>query len=220
MVSRTSTTEAIRKKFQLDRFKHRALVGIPEHAPELFGVEGDREMSHPPYDMIVTFVEDLKAWGDFLTKTGKEDLLTEGGVVYFLYPKRGNKVYDSFIHRDDIFPTLKVDDEDGYFKDTDLKFNQMFSLNDVFTVVGVKKLSERPAPSKAPSQRVGDYEHRLGEIEYLLKEEPLALEAFRSLTPGYQKGYARFILGVKTEATKQSRLEKAIHYLREGRKSP
>ena len=215
-----TTTEAISKKFQLDRFTRRALVNLPEAAQELADVEGDRDLLNPPYELIVIFVKDLDVWKKFLTKVSREDLLSEGGVIYFLYPKRGNKVYDTFIHRDDIFPTLKVDDDDGYFQGSDLKFNRMFSLNDVFTVVGVKKLSKRPAPSTGPSQRVGDYEHRLGEVEELLLKNPDALEFYRSLTPGYRRNYARFILGVKTVATKQSRLEKAVRFLEEGRKTP
>lgn len=217
MENKQSTIERINKKFQLDRFPRRALIDLPEHAIELAEAEGDRDLNSPPYDRIITFVQDLPSWGAFLQKVHDEQLLSEEGVVYFLYPKKGNKVYENYIHRDEIFPGLNVQDEDGYFQGTDLKFNQMFSLNDIFTVVGVKKLSKRPKPSSAPSQRVGDYEERIPEVRALLDEEALAI--YDELTPGYKRNYARYILGVKTEATKQKRLQTAIEALKSGVKA-
>ena len=64
--------------------------------------------------------------------------LTPNGVLYVLYPKKGNKVYDQWIHRDAIFPSLDVDEETGFVGDTRMKFNKMFAFDDVFTCIGIK----------------------------------------------------------------------------------
>ncbi len=36
----------------------------------------------------------------------QQQLLNKNGVLFVAYPKKGNKVYQTFVHRDEIFPTL------------------------------------------------------------------------------------------------------------------
>lgn len=57
------------------------------------------------------------------------------------YPKKGNKEYATYIHRDDLMQGLGADDE-GYIGSSDLKFARMVGLDDVFTVVGLKEDSK------------------------------------------------------------------------------
>ena len=52
--------------------------------------------------------------------------------------EKGNSRYSTFIHRDEMFPALNVG-EDGYVGESDIKFARMVSMDDVFTVVGLKR---------------------------------------------------------------------------------
>ena len=69
--------------------------------------------------------------------------LVENGLLYVAYPKKGNKIYPTFVHRDEIFPTLQVNEADGYIKGSTLKFNRMVSLDETFTVVGMKNVLKK-----------------------------------------------------------------------------
>lgn len=52
--------------------------------------------------------------------------------------EKGNARYSTFIHRDEMFPALNVG-EDGYVGESDIKFARMVSMDEVFTVVGLKR---------------------------------------------------------------------------------
>ena len=52
--------------------------------------------------------------------------------------EKGNARYSTFIHRDEMFPALNVR-EDGYVGESDIKFARMVSMDEVFTVVGLKR---------------------------------------------------------------------------------
>lgn len=47
----------------------------------------------------------------YLQKVLKDNSLVEQGYLFFVYPKKGNKKYEQFIHRDEIFPAIHVDEE-------------------------------------------------------------------------------------------------------------
>jgi len=57
----------------------------------------------------------------------KEKLLINKGYLFYAYPKKGNKKYTTFVHRDEIFPAMQVGD-DGYVQGSDLKFSRMVSI--------------------------------------------------------------------------------------------
>ena len=48
---------------------------------------------------------------------------------------------------------------------------------------------------------------------------PIALAFFESLTPGYQRSWARYIYSAKQETTRQKRLNETIELLLQGFKS-
>src|SRR5690606_25208760 len=137
---------------------------------------------------------------------------------FFAYPKKGNKRYDTFIHRDEIFPKLNVD-EDGYVDGSDLKFSRMVSMDEVFTVVGLKREKKKQKKAVKPSQSVADYEGKEADIEQLLADHPTQLAFYKSLTPGYRRDWARFIFSAKQQKTRENRTNQMIEVLGQGYKT-
>ncbi|MGV2488364.1 UNVERIFIED_CONTAM: YdeI/OmpD-associated family protein, partial [Bacillus mycoides] len=130
----------------------------------------------------------------------------------------GNARYSTFIHRDEMFPALNVGD-DGYVGESEIKFARMVSMDDVFTVVGLKREKKKAKKTPAASQCVADYADRIQDVEALLANHPAELKFYQSLTPGYQKDWARNLFSVKQEKTRDKRLEKMIEILSQGYKT-
>lgn len=171
------------------------------------------------HDAIFIFVKTIEEMTQNLNVIiANDEVLLPKGYVFFAYPKKGNKKYDSYIHRDDMFPALNVG-EDGYVDNSDIKFSRMVSMDDVFTVVGMKK-EKRKVPKTAPaSQCVADYEDKISNVETLLGEHPSELAFFRDLTPGYQRDWARQIFSAKQQATRDKRTKQMVEVLSEGYKT-
>ncbi len=144
--------------------------------------------------------------------------LPEKGYLFFAYPKKGNTRYDTYVHRDEIFPALEVDD-DGYVDGSDIKFSRMVSMDDVFTVVGLKREKKKVKKTTAPSQCVADYEDQVMDIEAILANHPSELSFYQSLTPGYRRDWARFVFSVKQQKTKDKRIEQMVDVLSQGYKT-
>ena len=125
-------------------------------------------------------------------------------------------MYPTFVHRDEIFPTLQVNEADGYIKGSTLKFNRMVSLDETFTVVGMKNVLKKLAKNQT-SSAVGDYVQYLPEIEALVQTEPAAAATFAALTPGYQKE-ARYVFKKRAETRKKRQTEMLV-ILKEGYKT-
>lgn len=110
-------------------------------------------------------------------------------------------------------------DKEGYVFGSTIKFNKMIALDEVFTIVGLKNIPRSSKKSTQPSQCVADYIERVPELEQLLLSQPEVLQIFQALTPGYQRGWARYVFGVKNESTSQKRLNEMLDVLRLGFKS-
>jgi len=171
------------------------------------------------YDMVLNFVFDLDEMEKAVHEAAKSKLFNKGGYFYLAYPKKGNKRYSSYIGRDDIFPRLKVNDEDGFVEGTQLKFSLMVALNDTFTIVGMKYLPEGDVKKNAVSARVDDYVEKIPELRNYLSSTPDILKIYDGLAPGYQKDWARYVYSTKTEATKEKRLLEMNDILKAGYKS-
>jgi predicted secreted protein len=163
-------------------------------------------------------VETLDEMVKYTQQVIREQQLAGNGYLFFAYPKKGNKRYDSYVHRDDIFPAMGVD-EDGYIGSSDLKFARMVSMDDVFTVIGIKHEKKKKTKSPAASQSVADYEDRVKDVEELLAPYPKERQFYKELTPGYQKDWARFIFSAKQQQTREKRLEQMVDILAQGYKS-
>ncbi|MEQ2528095.1 YdeI/OmpD-associated family protein [Bacillaceae bacterium CLA-AA-H227] len=202
-------------KLKLTKYKNLAVLNRPSDYDVFAGYETTLAGKH---DAIFIFVETLEDMIKHTQKIIKEQPLLEKGYLFFAYPKKGNKRYESFVHRDDIFPAMKVG-EDGYVANSDLKFSRMVSMDDVFTVVGLKQEKRKAQKSSAASQCVADYEDNVKDVEALLENYPNELRLYKELTPGYQKDWARYIFSAKQEATREKRQAQMVEILSQGYKS-
>ncbi|EWG10367.1 hypothetical protein PBF_14729 [Cytobacillus firmus DS1] len=109
--------------------------------------------------------------------------------------------------------------EDGYLENSEVKFSKMVSMDDVFTVVGWKRVKNKEKKSSAPSQCVADYENNVNDIVEILSNHPNELIFYQELTPGYQKDWARYIFSVKQQKTREKRKAQMVDILSQGYKS-
>jgi hypothetical protein len=214
--------KTIVEKLNLNKYDKAAVLYMPEGENLLAGLKPhDKELKGSGYDLIFAFVLDMGALQNLMNRVIADDLLEPGGYLYTAYPKKGNKVYPTFIHRDELFAGLGAD-KDGYVGTSGIKFARMVGLDDVFTVVGFKvegKSKGKKAPSAKPSQKVGDYEANIADVENDLKDAPQTLAFFQSLTPGYRKDWARYVYSAVQEETRAKRREEMKAILGAGYKS-
>jgi hypothetical protein len=163
------------------------ILSKPVDIKDLDGIIYDTKIEKRKYDLIFTFIFSIAEFTDTLKIVIDKDLLNPNGYLYFLYPKKGNKQYNEYIGRDDFFGPAQMNEEDGYVKDSALKFNKMISFNDVFTCIGLKHLAKKPKKSLRPSQRVEDYIARVPDLQKHFAENQEVRDAFNRLTPGYQR---------------------------------
>jgi hypothetical protein len=213
-------SKTIVEKLNLHKYQKGAVLHTPEGEESLATLkDADRELKNERYDMIFAFVLDMKSFQELVKKVIDQDYLLEGGHLYVAYPKKGNKVYPTYIHRDALFDGVGAND-DGYIGTSDIKFNRMVGMNEVFTVVGFKKESRKAASaSSKPSQCVDDYISFVPRIEEALRNAPKELAFYQSLTPGYRKDWARYVYSAVQEETRAKRQAEMIAVLAEGYKS-
>lgn len=202
-------------KLKLTQYDNLVVLNQPNDVDLFSGMKNEVSGEH---DAIFVFVETIHDMVNFTKRIIKEECLTNGGYLYFAYPKKGNKRYETYVHRDEIFPAMKVG-EDGYVENSDLKFSRMVSMDDVFTVVGLKRGKKGASKASASSQRVTDYEDHVSDIEALLADHPNELNFYHNLTPGYRRDWARYIFSAKQQKTREKRQEEMIHILGQGYKT-
>ncbi|NWL87524.1 MULTISPECIES: YdeI/OmpD-associated family protein [unclassified Paenibacillus] len=217
-------SKSIVEKLNLHKYERVAVLNQPEGTDYLQALSGyDTVLGDPAYDLIFTFVLDMKSLQELVDQVIKHRNLSSGGYLFAAYPKKGNKVYPTYIHRDDLFPGLGSDEE-GYIGTSTIKFARMVGLDDVFTVVGFKedakgKNKSKGSPSAKSSQRVDDYIGFIPNVEQDLEDTPELLSFYRSLTPGYHKDWARYVYSAKQEETVAKRREEMKMILRAGYKT-
>lgn len=202
-------------KLKLDKYTNMVVINQPIDYDVFTGYKTTLSKEH---DAIFIFIETLEQMVGYTQQVIKEQLLLENGYLFFAYPKKGNKRYETFVHRDDIFPVMNVGD-DGYIDDSDIKFGRMVSMDDVFTVVGLKREKKKVKKTPAASQCVADYEDNIKDVEALLADTPSELSFFKSLTPGYKRGWARYIFSTKQQQTRDKRRGEMVEVLSQGIKS-
>lgn len=213
-------SKTIVEKLNLRKYQKVAVLYTPKGEEALAELENvDHELKKERYDMIFAFVLDMPALQELTAKIIEQNYLLEGGLLYVAYPKKGNKVYPTYIHRDALFDGVGAD-EDGYIGTSSLKFNRMVGMNEVFTVVGFKNDPKKTSPaSSKPSQCVDDYISFVPKIEEDLSGAPKELAFYQSLTPGYRKDWARYVYSAVQEQTRAKRKEEMIAILAQGYKS-
>ncbi|MCQ6561310.1 YdeI/OmpD-associated family protein [Paenibacillus mendelii] len=212
--------KSIVDKLNLHKYDSAAVLDAPEGTDYFAEMTGyDTALKDRAYDLIFAFVLDMESLQELVDRVISHQHLHKNGYLFAAYPKKGNKVYPTFIHRDDLFAGLGAD-EDGYIGISDIKFARMVGLDDVFTVVGFKEDARaKVQTSSKASQRVDDYIALIPSVEKDLADTPELLALYQSLTPGYRKDWARYVYSAKQEETQAKRREEMKMILQAGYKS-
>lgn len=152
-------TKTIVEKLNLTKYKKVVVLDLPEGS-DYFSDLAHYETTltnNKSYDLIFSFVLDMESLKSIVDIVINENFLTKNGYLLLAYPKKGNKKYSTFIHRDSLFEGVGAD-ENGFIGGSTIKFNRMVGLDDVFTIVGLKEDSKsKNATSSKASQCVDDY---------------------------------------------------------------
>ncbi|WP_078410144.1 YdeI/OmpD-associated family protein [Priestia abyssalis] len=212
--------KTIVEKLNLQKYKKAAVLNLPDGTDYFADLtDYDTELTGSTYDLIFAFVLDMESLKELVNKVIENHYLNQNGYLFLAYPKKGNKVYPTFIHRDDLLAGLGAD-KDGYVGTSNIKFARMVGLDEVFTVVGLKEDSKsKNQTSTKASQCVDDYIELIPSVEKDLQDTPDLLAFYQSLTPGYRKDWARYVYSAKQEATKTKRREEMKMILGAGYKS-
>jgi len=213
-------TKSVIEKLNLQKYVNKLILHKPEQIDEFQDLEYDATIKKDQYDLIFSFIFSLEEFTQELQTVIAKQLLEDNGYLYFAYPKKNNKEYKEYIDRDSFISALPTNEE-GFVLNSNIKFARMVSLNDVFTIVGLKstpKKTKKSASSKN-SQCVDDYIPNIEDIkQYLQKNEEL-LKKYNELTPGYQKDWARYIYSAKRKETQEKRQLEMETVLGEGYKT-
>lgn len=213
-----NSTKSIVDKLNLKKYASKLILNLPEDIDEFKEIDFDAAIEKEKYDLIFIFVFNLEEFSNKLHQVIEKHLLSDKGYLFFAYPKKNNPQYKDYIERDQIFPYINVG-EDGYVAESNLKFSRMVSLNDIFTVVGLKYENKKAVSSSKKSQCVDDYIDHVDDIKRYLEKNGELLSAYNSLTFGYQKDWARYVYSAKREETQEKRLLEMEDILGEGYKS-
>lgn len=211
-------TKTIIEKLNLTKYKQCAVLNCPAYNDQLRSISADTQLTKEQYDLIFAFALNLDELNQLIDQVLQSDKLVKTGYLYIAYPKKGNTMYPTFIHRDELLSGVGADEE-GFVRASKLKFSRMVGMDEVFTVVGFKFEDKQKQKVEKQSQRVDDYTHLIPQIVSLLSNEPQALQFFNSLTPGYQKDWARYIYSSTQVQTQDKRKLEMIRLLRAGYKS-
>ncbi|NRD79674.1 YdeI/OmpD-associated family protein [Bacillus sp. BRMEA1] len=212
--------KSVIEKLNLTKYDRKLILQKPEDLQDFEGLDFDSSINQDQYDLIVSFVFHLEEFTEQLRMMIEKQLLSSNGYLYFAYPKKNNPKYQEYIERDRLIEALPAD-EDGYVLGSGIKFARMVSLNEVFTIVGLKSTPKKAANSSSTknSQRVDDYIDYIDDIKQYLDKNEAILTAFNQLTPGYQKDWARYVYSAKRAETRKKRLLEMETVLSEGFKT-
>jgi len=214
-----SAPKTVIEKLNLTKYPTKLMLNKPEDINDFNELAYDTDIKQNQYDLIFQFVFSIEAFLQNLQFIIEKQLVKDNGYLFFAYPKKNNPKYKEYIDRDRFLQEINLD-EDGYVPGSDLKFSRMVSLNEVFTVVGLKAAPKTAnKPSSAKSQCVNDYIEHVEDIKQYLQPKEEILNAYNRLTPGYQKDWARYVYSAKRKATQEKRLLEMEKVLGEGYKT-
>lgn len=202
--------ESLRKKLKIDKYPTCAVFAsryesVLDPLPRVERPEG--------VALLIAFVYTLEEMQELVARVHPH---AEVQALHLAYPKKGNKLSIPHIGRDDIFPALGVNIDTGIVEGTDLRFNMMVSLDENFTIVGMRR-EQLSAKVKTERKCSSDYQAQIPVLEAMLSPEERA--RFAQLAPSYQREWTAHILSAKTEATRTRRLAQLSEALRLGYKT-
>ncbi|WP_460318743.1 YdeI/OmpD-associated family protein [Paenibacillus sp. YSY-4.3] len=207
-------------KLNLNKYESKLILNQPDDIAYFNELQYDTEMTKEKYDLIFTFIFNMDQFKEYLDLVIRKQVIQENGYLFFAYPKKNNPKYKEYIDRDSFFEQNEVNEE-GYLSGSTLKFSRMVSMDDVFTVVGLKSHAPKkgkPGNAKS-SQRVDDYVDYISSIREHLSSDKELLEQYDHLTLGYQKDWARYVYSAKRSETQEKRLLQMKDILAQGYKS-
>jgi hypothetical protein len=213
-----NSTKSVIEKLNIAKYPAKLILNKPVDVQDFNEVEYDESILREQYDFVFAFVFNLDEFSVTLKEMINKQLVKDNGYLYFAYPKKNNPQYDTYIERDSIY-NENTYDEEGYAHGSNLKFSRMVSLNEVFTVVGMKAVKNTKAKSTKSSQCVDDYIDHVDDIKKYLEKNNEVLAIYNNLTYGYQKDWARYVYSAKTAATQEKRLVQMETVLAEGYKT-
>ena len=215
-----NSAKSVIEKLNLHKYPTKLILHKPEDIKDFEQLQYDTSIKQAKYDLVFIFIFQLADFSKYLQMIIEKELINEKGYVFFAYPKKNNPQYKEYIERDQIFPEINPD-EDGYVFGSMLKFSRMISLNDVFTIVGLKAERKKTKNGKTEkkSQRVDDYFQHIEDVRQFLAADEELLKVYNELTPGYQKDWARYVYSAKRKETQEKRLQEMKGILAEGYKS-
>ncbi|MBY5033937.1 YdeI/OmpD-associated family protein [Streptococcus gallolyticus] len=205
------------KKLGLHKFDKKAVLTASKEASPFDGWTDFSSSDLAQADLLVAYVYDLVQMKSVIDHVLAAQSLTDNGQLFLIYPKQKNPLGHQAIGRDSIFPYLGINKE-HFIENTSLKFNRMLAIDVNYTMISVKNLVN-PKKSSAASQKVADYAERIDDIRQLLLADEAALTFYNSLTPGYQKDWARYVFSAKQEATQAKRKAEMLDILNKGFKT-
>lgn len=209
------------EKLKLQKYNEVALLHIPDDTTYFWGLStyDTSLVDKKTYDLIFAFVLHMESMQSIVQEIIEGNHVEKKGYIYLAYPKKGNKVYPTYIHRDELLTGLGAN-EDRYIGGSTIKFARMVALDDVFTVIGLKEETKsKNAKSTKASQCVDDYLEMIPQIERDLHDVPDILAFYQTLTPGYRKDWARYVYSAKQVATREKRRREMKTILDQGYKS-
>ena len=181
--------KSIVEKLNLTKYQQLVILNRPQGEYLSEFASAAQQLPSEPVELIFAFVKTMAEFQEIVSMVIEGQHLVENGLLYVAYPKKGNKMYPTFVHRDE-----------------------------TFTVVGMKNVLKKLAKNQT-SSAVGDYVQYLPEIEALVQTEPAAAATFAALTPGYQKEWARYVFSAKRAETRKKRQTEMLVILKEGYKT-
>ncbi|MGD6834405.1 YdeI/OmpD-associated family protein [Sutcliffiella halmapala] len=215
-----NSTKTIIEKLNLNKYSSRLILEAPKDLEDFKEYEHDASIQKDKYDLIFLFIYSMEEFAGYIKLLAERELVMDNGYVFFAYPKKNNPKYEDYIERDRFIEGANMDEE-GYVTWSILKFSRMVSLNEVFTVVGLKAAPKKTkkAESTKKSQCVDDYIVHIDDIRAHLKNNEDILKAYNELTYGYQKDWARYVYSAKRKETQEKRLLEMETIIGEGYKS-
>ncbi|EAE4659577.1 hypothetical protein E1061_14920, partial [Listeria monocytogenes] len=155
----------------------------------------------------------------FVQKVIAENKLSVDGYLFFAYPKKGNKKFATYVHRDELMPALKTDEE-GYVDGSTLKFTRMVALDETYTVVGLKEATKLKAKGvKKNNPSADEYADHVPLVAEFLADKGDLQAFYNNLATGYQRVWARYIYSAKQPATQEKRRLEMVDILSQGYKT-
>lgn len=210
--------ELIIKKLRLNSYKNISIIKKSKDKKTIFDKYKFKLDKSEKLDLAIAYVYTLEEMKKIIINSYKTEKIRESGSLYLIYPKNKNKLEYIPIHRDSIFPYLEVNEEDGYVKNTQYKFNMMVSLDENYTLIGLKYLLKTKNKKIKKISSI-EYVEKIIDIENYLKNFEEEYEFFKEIAQGYKKNWAVYIYSAKTEKTIQKRLEEMKKILKNKYKS-